>query len=1036
MSDAPGALWIDTPYADPNFVYRGTPTSSLSFQHTSNRRYDITGALVYTDDGNANHSMTMTNASSTGYSRPSAITTANSLNTGFTWHTMLAPLSRTGWNSDVDSTTYDVSTARPATKTSPYGAVTHYSYSNTAPQIMATTDNRWEKTYLDGLGRPIRTERGDNGTTRSVMEMVYDTCGCTPIGKLYRQSMPHAPGATAVWNTYTYDAIGRRLTAVKPDGQSTTTYSYAGAAVTVTDPSGQWKKLTRDSFGQLVKVEEPSPNAGTEPNHITLYTYDVLGHLTKVQMDRTIGGTVRTQYRTWVYDPNTQLMTSKTTPEAGTVSYTYNADRTLATKTDAKNQRTVYTYDNYGRVIQIARGTVSGGVFTETIAERTTFAYEGTNGGYSAATKGRVSQVTYNGPHGTSFVEMYSYHNGGRVTKKRVQITGTPFGSSTVTMEAGYTYDNEGRTTSIQYPSSQINSSGTTTAGLLYTYGYDALGRLNQMTDNASTTWVSAATYGPADEMLTMTANGFSETRTYNANLQLTQLTSGTGVQRKYNYSATQNNGQIVSQQDLVSGETISYQYDSLKRLIQASATGDPSGAWSQNFAYDGFGNLTTKTSTNAPQLSVAVDSATNRIQSFSTYDANGNLTGYAGDGYSYDLQNRMIQATVSGVGTVQYGYDTTNHRVYKGAYSSGTYSAEEFYFYGVEGHQYGTWKINPSSGVLLQASVTKQWFGARLVSPEDRLGSKGRYFAFGEERTNITPANPSNDQEKFATYTRDAATGLDYANQRYFSSTIARFTKPDPYEESVDSADPQSWNRYSYSENDPVKYGDPLGLYLTDPDFDQDPFAPVPPSPGDCGEFSGYCYEPSPYPPSPYPVPGPLYTWSLDVGYTPVLDLGGNLNEYNHLFIWVHPTGQQQFQDGVVFDGGPAQDCDIFLRCGNVTAWASSTGHYNELLNPAAVDFFTTVLGPSDNFRAGQISGQLLIDTLNISQSRVTPRSYDPAFGPNSNSVVYSLLQSVGIQVPISTINLPVIGDVGVLNYQINGQTQLFTRWGQNLLN
>ena len=411
---------------------------------------------------------------------------------------------------------------------------------------------------------------------------------------------------------------------------------------------------------------------------------------------------------------------------------------------------------------------------------------------------------------------MYSYHNAGGVTKKRVQITGMPFGSNTVNMDAAYTYDGEGRVLSIRYPFGKVNSNGTTVDGPLYNYTYDSLGRLRSMTDQGNTVWVNDVTYGPADEMLSMTANGFTETRTYNANLQLTELVSGAGVHRKYNYSASQNNGQITSQQDLVSGETVGYQYDSLKRLVQASATGDPSGSWAQNFGYDGFGNLTNKTSTNAPQLNVAVDWATSRIQSFAGYDANGNLTGYAGDGYSYDLQNRMIQATVSGAGTVIYGYDTTNHRTYKAGLNNGTYSAEEFYFYGVEGHKYGTWKIDPSSGVLLQASVTKQWFGGRLVSPEDRLGSKGKYFAFGEERTNITPANPPNDQEKFATYTRDSATSLDYANQRYYSSIIGRFTRPDPYGGSASFGNPQSWNRYSYVGNDPANEFDPEGLAYT----------------------------------------------------------------------------------------------------------------------------------------------------------------------------------------------------------------------------
>ncbi len=60
-------------------------------------------------------------------------------------------------------------------------------------------------------------------------------------------------------------------------------------------------------------------------------------------MARSIGGTVRTQTRTWVYNPQTFQLTSKTSPESGTVSYSYNADGTLANATDAKNQRKVNT---------------------------------------------------------------------------------------------------------------------------------------------------------------------------------------------------------------------------------------------------------------------------------------------------------------------------------------------------------------------------------------------------------------------------------------------------------------------------------------------------------------------------------------------------------------------------------------------------------------------------------------------------------------------------------------------------------------------
>jgi len=51
------------------------------------------------------------------------------------------------------------------------------------------------------------------------------------------------------------------------------------------------------------------------------------------------------------------------------------ADGTLATKTGAKNQRAVYTYDAYRESIQVSRGTVTNGVFTEDVNQRRTYTY-------------------------------------------------------------------------------------------------------------------------------------------------------------------------------------------------------------------------------------------------------------------------------------------------------------------------------------------------------------------------------------------------------------------------------------------------------------------------------------------------------------------------------------------------------------------------------------------------------------------------------------------------------------------------------------
>jgi RHS repeat-associated protein len=55
--------------------------------------------------------------------------------------------------------------------------------------------------------------------------------------------------------------------------------------------------------------------------------------------------------------------------------------------------------------------------------------------------------------------------------------------------------------------------------------------------------------------------------------------------------------------------------------------------------------------------------------------------------------------------------------------------------------------------------------------------------------------------------------TGLDYAINRYYSNAYGRFMSPDPYSATGGPADPESWNRYSYTRGDPINRFDPVGL-------------------------------------------------------------------------------------------------------------------------------------------------------------------------------------------------------------------------------
>jgi len=199
------------------------------------------------------------------------------------------------------------------------------------------------------------------------------------------------------------------------------------------------------------------------------------------------------------------------------------------------------------------------------------------------------------------------------------------------------------------------------------------------------------------------------------------------------------------------------------------------------------------------------------------SYDTNGNVTAYGpppAATLGYDVANRLATVNTTNL----YAYDPANQRVY-----FNTAGSETLYFYGLGGKKLATYTIAPSGS---QVNFTFQsrniYFAGKLISAEgkavsvDRLGSvrwnatagNHTYYPYGAEYSAT-----SNDTEKYATYTRDSLTNLDYAMNRYYSSTWGRFMTPDPSYASMDLRIPQSWNRYMYALGDPIAGSDPTGL-------------------------------------------------------------------------------------------------------------------------------------------------------------------------------------------------------------------------------
>ncbi len=83
-------------------------------------------------------------------------------------------------------------------------------------------------------------------------------------------------------------------------------------------------------------------------------------------------------------------------------------------------------------------------------------------------------------------------------------------------------------------------------------------------------------------------------------------------------------------------------------------------------------------------------------------------------------------------------------------------------------------------------------------------------YLPFGEE-SEITASKEN--KQRFVGKEKDEETDLYYFGARYLDARIGRFTKPDPVGiNESDLLNPQKFNRYNYSLNNPYRYVDPDG--------------------------------------------------------------------------------------------------------------------------------------------------------------------------------------------------------------------------------
>jgi len=444
-------------------------------------------------------------------------------------------------------------------------------------------------------------------------------------------------------------------------------------------------------------------------------------------------------------------------------------------------------------------------------------------------TTGRLVAVSY-GTSTSSSGSYLSYDALGRVSLSVQQTDGQNY-------QCGYSYNLASEMLTESYPSGKVVQTEYDTAGRVAGVKNQATGVYWAGAAASDTTnRIQYAAQGAVSAM--KLGNGRWEHTTYNTRLQPTQIGLGTAstdsslLKLDYGYGTTSNNGNLLSQTISIGATIISqsYGYDSLNRL--ASAT--ESGAWSQSYSYDRYGNRAVTSSSGyplnplTPTTLAAYNTSTNRLTA-NGYDSSGNQTQEGvGRTFTYDAENRQLTFN----GTVgQYAYDGDGRRVKK-VDSTGT----TVFVYNVAGQLIAEYTSGSPTGSGTGYLTSDHLGSTRLVTKAD--GSvKARYdylpcgeelgAGIGQRTTAMGYSAADSTRQKFTSKERDGESGLDYFGTRYYSSAQGRFTSPDPYNPITDSkeekdfkkylAEPRNWNLYVYVWNNPLKYLDPTGekVYL-----------------------------------------------------------------------------------------------------------------------------------------------------------------------------------------------------------------------------
>lgn len=652
------------------------------------------------------------------------------------------------------------------------------------------TPRRIERQFIDGNGRLLERR------VKDALGEVIESCNVFgPRGLLVRTHLPRrpagtdyvAPGPGDAHTAISYDAIGRAVRTVRPDG-AVATVRYLPGMVEEADEednrndaaakhTGTITRRFVDAAGRITRIEQRLGTqvlASTDTYDIkgrliehvdasgaqTRFTYDLLGHVLRIERPE--------QTQVAVVDASGNAVQSRT----GTA-------------------RVLRRFDQANRPTEVRHGDdanlpVARYVYHDNGAPAPPDAGLHTAGG-------RLVRIDDNG--GTT---LYDYDERGQIARKTMRSKA----GASLTLQTAHRPD--GLIDTVIYPD-----------GTIARYRYDERARLQGIDGVIDSIEYNLASQRAAVHYSngTVQRDGHDPLTTWRTSSTLSGP-AGTLREVGYEYDRVGNVLTLTSPDPALAWR---YRYDDLYRLTQATGSvGDG------HYTYDAVGNVLSASNVGVYIYGDAGVPATCLRSAGAdtfTYDDHGHVATAPWGTHTVDAEGRLRRIDFAGGGHEEFDYDHIGNLIQRrtsdpsGVVSGDVWSPDKL--------------LRVEDGVLvLQFTdglrvVARQRAGVRIWQHVDHLGSlvlttdsAGTVqlsITYGPYGQVLTRSGAGAAPEGFATG-QVLGPSLVLLGARWYCPRIGRFLSPDSM--IGDASDPLAWNFYAYCRCNPTSYIDPTGRF------------------------------------------------------------------------------------------------------------------------------------------------------------------------------------------------------------------------------